>query len=127
MIKGTGIDIIEVRRIRKLMEDYGERFFQRILTQNEIDYCRKFSKPDLHFAGRFAAKEAYSKSIGTGVGSEFGWKDIEIINNGKGKPEIFHLKENEFSNLKFELSISHTEDYACAVVVCESVSPPSRK
>ncbi|MBL8006446.1 MAG: holo-ACP synthase [Ignavibacteria bacterium] len=127
MIIGTGIDIIEVRRIKKLMEDYGERFFQRILTQNEIDYCRKFSKPDLHFAGRFAAKEAYSKSIGTGVGSEFGWKDIEIINNEKGKPEIFHLKENEYSKLSFELSISHTEDYACAVVVCENVNPPSRK
>lgn len=121
MIKGIGIDIIEVKRINKLMEDYGERFFQRILTENEINYCKKFSKPDLHFAGRFASKEAYSKAIGTGVGKEFSWKDIEIINNEKGKPYIVHIKENEYSKLKFEISISHTEAYACAVVSCEEV------
>ena len=119
MIKGVGTDIIEVKRIKKLMEEYGERFFQRILTENEINYCKKFSKPDLHFAGRFAAKEAYSKSIGTGVGKEFGWKDIEIVNDAKGKPYVVHLKQNDFSKLKFEISISHTEDYACAVVSCE--------
>ena len=121
MVKGVGIDIIEISRIRKLMEDYGDRFFQRILTENEIAYCRKFSKPELHFAGRFASKEAYSKSIGTGVGKEFSWKDIEILNNEKGKPYIVHLKENEFSNYKFEISISHTEEYACAAVTCEDV------
>lgn len=121
MVKGVGIDIIEISRIRKLMEDYGDRFFQRILTENEIAYCRKFSKPELHFAGRFASKEAYSKSIGTGVGKEFSWKDIEILNNEKGKPYIVHLKENEFSNYKYEISISHTEEYACAAVTCEDV------
>jgi len=121
MIKGIGIDIIEVKRIKKLMEDYGERFFKRILTENEINYCKKFSKPDQHFAGRFASKEAYSKAIGTGVGKEFSWKDIEILNNEKGKPYIINLKENQFSKLKFEISISHTEGYACAVVSCEEV------
>ncbi len=121
MIKGVGTDIIEVKRIKKLMEEYGERFFQRILTENEINYCKKFSKPDLHFAGRFAGKEAYSKSIGMGVGKEFGWKDIEILNNEKGKPYIVHLKQNDFAKLKFEISISHTEDYACAVVACEQI------
>lgn len=116
-MNGVGIDIIEVKRIKKLMEEYGERFFKRILTENEIIYCKKFSKPDLHFAGRFASKEAYSKAIGTGVGKEFSWKDIEILNNEKGKPYIVHLKENTFSEMKFDVSISHTEDYACAVVV----------
>lgn len=121
MIKGIGIDIIEVKRIRKLMEDYGERFFKRILTDNEIEYCKKFSKPELHFAGRFASKEAYSKAIGTGIGKDFGWKDIQIVNNEKGKPYIVHIKENEFSKYKFEISISHTKDYACAAVSCEEV------
>lgn len=118
MTEGIGIDIIEIKRISKLMNEYGERFFSRILTENEINYCKKFSKPELHFAGRFASKEAYSKAIGTGVGKEFSWKDIEILNNGKGKPYIVHLKENEFSKFKFEISISHTEEYACAVVSC---------
>ncbi|MBK7254279.1 MAG: holo-ACP synthase [Ignavibacteria bacterium] len=121
MIKGVGTDIIEVKRIRKLMEDYGERFFTRILTENEINYCKKFSKPDLHFAGRFASKEAYSKAIGTGIGKNFSWKNIEILNDEKGKPYIVHLTENEYSKYKFEISISHTEDYACAVVTCEEV------
>ncbi len=121
MIKGVGTDIIEVKRIKRLMEEYGERFFRRILTENEINYCNKFSAPELHFAGRFAGKEAYSKSIGTGVGKEFGWKDIEILNNQKGKPYLVHLKQNEFSKLKFEISISHTIDYACAVVTCEQL------
>lgn len=115
-MEGIGIDIIEIKRINKLMEEYGERFFQRILTENEINYCKKFSKPELHFAGRFASKEAYSKAIGTGIGKQFGWKDIEILNNEKGKPYIVHLKDNEFSKFNYEISISHTEDYACAVV-----------
>ena len=115
-MEGIGIDIIEIKRINKLMEEYGERFFQRILTEKEINYCKKFSKPELHFAGRFASKEAYSKAIGTGIGKQFGWKDIEILNNEKGKPYIVHLKDNEFSKFHYEISISHTEDYACAVV-----------
>jgi holo-[acyl-carrier protein] synthase len=114
----TGIDIIEVNRIKKVLEEHGERFLQRILTEKEIEYCRSYSKPELHFAGRFAAKEAYSKAIGTGVGKSFSWKDIEILNDIKGKPFIVHLKENEFSKLRFDVSISHTENYGCAVVVC---------
>lgn len=120
MKRGVGIDIIEVKRIREMMEKYGDRFFERILTANEIAYCRKFSKPDLHFAGRFASKEAYSKAIGTGVGKHFSWKDIEIINDERGKPYIVHLKVNEYSALSFDISISHTEDYACAIVNCYS-------
>lgn len=122
MIKGVGIDIIEVKRIKKIIEgNSSDRFFQRILTDAEIAYCKTYSKPELHFAGRFAAKEAYSKSIGTGVGKEFSWKDVEILNDKKGKPYIHHIKDNEFSKLIFHVSISHTEDYACAAVTCEYV------
>lgn len=118
MIKGVGIDIIEVGRIKKLIDQYGERFLSRILTENEINYCNRFSKPHLHFAGRFASKEAYAKAIGTGIGKDFTWKDIEVLNNERGKPYIVHLKQNRFANMKFEISISHTEDYACAAVTC---------
>lgn len=122
MIKGVGIDIIEVKRIKKIMEGTSaDRFFQRILTDNEIAYCKTFSKPEPHLAGRFAAKEAYSKSIGTGIGKEFTWKDIEILNDKKGKPYIHHVTENDFAKLIFHVSISHTEEYACAAVTCEYV------
>ena len=121
MIKGIGIDIIEVKRIKKIIERYGDRFYTRILTEKEIKYCKSFSKPDLHFAGRFASKEAYSKSIGTGISKDFRWKDIEILNNKRGKPYINHKVDNEYSKYKFEVSISHTNEYACAVVTCEDL------
>jgi holo-[acyl-carrier protein] synthase len=75
---------------------------------------------ELHFAGRFASKEAYSKAIGTGINKNFGWKDIEILNDEKGKPYINHIKENHYSKNKFEISISHTKEYACAVVICKN-------
>lgn len=122
MIKGVGIDIIEVDRIRKIMEKYGDKFFQRILTDKEIAYCKSFKvNSEMHFAGRFASKEAYSKSIGTGISKHFGWKDIEILNDKLGKPYINHIVESVYSKYKFEISISHTKDHACAVVVCEEL------
>ena len=121
MIFGIGIDIIEVKRIKSMMDKYGDKFFRRVLTEKEIEYCKSYkANPEVHFAGRFASKEAYSKAIGTGISREFGWKDIEILNDVKGKPYIHHIKENEFSHLRFEISISHTHEYGCAVVVCES-------
>lgn len=119
MIKGIGIDIIEVARIKRMIEKYGDKFFQRILTENEITYCKKFVNAELHFAGRFASKEAYSKAIGTGISKDFKWKDIEILNDERGKPYITHINDNQYSNFKFEISISHTKEYACAVVWCE--------
>ena len=123
MVKGVGIDIIEVKRIKKIIEKYGDRFFNRILTENEIKYCKSFSKPDLHFAGRFASKEAYSKSIGTGISKDFRWKDIEILNDRRGKPYINHTVESDYTKYKFDVSISHTDEYACAVVICEELKP----
>ena len=121
MIKGVGIDIIDVKRIKKIIDKYSDKFFNRILTENEIKYCKSFSKPDLHFAGRFASKEAYSKSIGTGISKDFRWKDIEILNDRRGKPYINHTVESDYTKYKFEVSISHTDEYACAVVVCEEL------
>jgi holo-[acyl-carrier protein] synthase len=121
MVKGTGIDIVEVSRIKRMMNSYGDKFFQRILTDKEIAYCKSFVNPEIHFAGRFASKEAYSKAIGTGISKNFKWKDIEILNDGLGKPYIQHTVENEYSKLRFEISISHTKDYGCAVVVCETL------
>ena len=122
MIKGIGTDIIDVNRIKGMIERTGDRFYTRILTENEIAYCKSFSKPEPHFAGRFAAKEAYSKSLGTGVGKDYSWKDIEILNDDRGKPYINHLKENEFSKDIYHISISHTDEYACAMVTREEKS-----
>jgi holo-[acyl-carrier protein] synthase len=119
MVKGIGIDIIDIKRIKNIAEKYGDKFFTRLFTDNEIKYCKSFSKSELHFAGRFAAKEAYSKALGTGISKDFGWKDIEILNDERGKPYINKIKINQFSKYIFNISISHTDDYACAVVICE--------
>ncbi len=120
MVKGIGIDIIDIKRVKSIMEKFGDKFYEKILTEKEIAYCKSFkAKPEPHFAGRFASKEAYSKSIGTGISKDFRWKDIEILNDERGKPYINHLAESEFSHLKFHISISHTDEYATAVVICE--------
>jgi holo-[acyl-carrier protein] synthase len=120
MIKGVGIDIIDIKRIKSIMEKFGEKFYEKILTEKEIEYCKSYkAKPEPHFAGRFASKEAYSKALGTGISKEFKWKDIEILNDDRGKPYIHHKVENEYSKGKFYVSISHTDEYATAVVIWE--------
>lgn len=119
MVVGIGTDIIDIKRIREILEKFGDKFYSRILTDKEIEYCKSFSKPELHLAGRYAAKEAYSKAIGTGVGKEFSWKDIEIINDKKGKPVIHQIVDRGYFLYKFQVSISHTDEYACAVVIFE--------
>ena len=119
MIKGVGIDIIDIKRIKRIMEQFGDKFYEKILTEKEIEYCKSFLKSEPHFAGRFASKEAYSKSIGTGISKDFAWRDIEVLNDERGKPYIHHIRKNEFSKYKFHISISHTDEYACAVVTCE--------
>src|SRR3989338_2695769 len=96
MIKGIGIDIIEIDRVKEAVEKYGDNFLAKIYTPREIKYCRShkaYKFPEL--AVRFAAKEAYAKALGTGIGGlgrkhrGVFWKDIEIVNNAFGKPEIY--------------------------------------
>ena len=93
MIKGTGIDIIEIDRIQSALEKYGDKFLNRIYTKSEIAYCHRRGKVGIpELAARFAAKEALSKALGVGIRSfgrpNFGisWKDEEIASNNRGKP-----------------------------------------
>ncbi len=118
----AGVDIIEIERVERVAERYGERFFQRIYTEAEIAYCRGRA-PQL--ASRFAAKEAVMKALGTGVRG-VRWRDIEI-NRGRGQaPQIklhgtalARAERLEVSSLG--LSLSHSKEYAVASVVGESV------
>ncbi|MFH1347633.1 MAG: holo-ACP synthase [Candidatus Margulisiibacteriota bacterium] len=120
MIKGIGIDIIEIDRIKDAVEKYGENFLKKVFTEKEIKYCRRrktYRIPEL--AVRFAAKEAYSKAIGTGI-TGFGrknngvkWTDIEIKNDSLGKPLIL-IKGKMSKNA--HVSLSHSRDYAVAAV-----------
>ena len=124
MIFGTGLDIIEIDRIRKSLGKYSPRFENRVFTDGEISYCQSQADPGKHFAARFAVKEAVSKSLGTGINHEVGFKDIEVINQTSGKPivkmrgrgkELF-----EKLNLKsIHISISHERHHAIAHAIAE--------
>ncbi|MSU62902.1 MAG: holo-[acyl-carrier-protein] synthase [Pedosphaera sp.] len=124
MILGTGIDIIEVARIRTSIERFGERFYQRILRPFEIEYCFKFKHSAPHIAARFAAKEAISKAFGTGIGKELSWQDMEIGRETGGKPfVILHDGGARLLDLRagkiVHVSMSHTENYATAIAILE--------
>lgn len=85
---GIGIDVVEVSRIRSSLDEFGERFLSRVFTEAERGYCDRQKRPELHFAARFAAKEAIAKAFGTGIGKEIGWLDMEVIRKESGEPEV---------------------------------------
>ena len=117
----TGIDLIEVQRIEAVIARYGERFLKRIFTEHELTYCR--GQPH-QLAARFAAKEAASKALGTGIQHRdgVGWHDIEITADARGKP-IVELsgtaaqRAAELNLKNFAISLSHTREHAIALVV----------
>ena len=119
----TGIDIIEVKRIKQSIEKYTDSFLNRVFTNSEIEYCeaRKTQKFQ-SYAGRFAAKEAIFKAVSEKLENKFSieWKDIEIINDENGRPFVnFYgkLKEIIGDNYEIDVSISHIGEYAVASVV----------
>ncbi len=116
MIKGIGIDLIELDRIEKLM-NRKEKFIERILGREEKKRLSQFTneKRKIEFvAGRFAAKEAYSKALGTGIGQAVSFQDIEIISNEQGRPAVYINGEKKADIF---VSISHSRDYAIAQII----------
>lgn len=122
MITGIGTDIIEVERIKGTLENYGERFRNKMFTQVEIDYCEQFKEKKYpHYAARFAAKEAFSKAIGTGFARGFKFKEIYIQNLITGEPTIIldgSLKE-KYGDFNIKVSLSHTDNNAIAYLIME--------
>lgn len=131
MIKGIGTDIAEITRVRRIMADHiGERFLRRILTGGERDLLAARQQRAAEFvAGRFAAKEALSKAIGCGIGDKLGFQDIEILPDQRGKPEV-RLADRSRQALGLgdgdilHITISHSEQYAVAFALWETVQPP---
>lgn len=119
MILGIGNDIIEVARIKSSIERYAHRFLDRLFTRSEQDYCLKHKDSSLNFAGRFAAKEAIVKALGTGFRNGLDWLDIEILNDSKGKPcVVFSAKAKKMWNdPQVMITISHCREYATAVAL----------
>jgi len=109
-----GTDIVDVSRIRELMYSHPDRFISRTYTPKEQSYCRGKANPEIHFAGRFAAKEAIKKALmGSGFSDPIAWTDIEIIADKIGAPNI-NLDSTKFKRLKCRVSISHTNETAIA-------------
>ncbi len=85
---GVGTDIVEVLRIAQMIERHGELFLNRVFTPREIEYCSARRAATQHYAGRWAAKEAILKALGTGWARGIQWRDMEIRNDGAGKPSV---------------------------------------
>lgn len=123
MIIGIGTDIVEVSRIEKLIEK-NPSFLDKVYTDAEIAYCRAKAAMAQSFAARFAAKEAVMKAFGTGWAKGVSFKEIEVVNDGEGKPMVaLSGKSLDYANkLRFQaihLSLSHEKGYAVAFVVIE--------
>lgn len=116
---GIGTDIVECERIAQMIDKHDDLFIDRVYTPNEIEYCSGRKSAIQHFAGRWAAKEAILKSLGTGWAKGISWTDIEVINEMGGKPKVrMGGGAREICEQKgitdVLISISHTEAYATA-------------
>ena len=122
MIRGVGVDIIEIARIGDLAGRYGDRFLRKIFTADEIAYCNARHNAAQHFAARFAAKEAFSKALATGWAGTFRWTDVETLNEPSGRPVMTvrgPLRE-VLAGAAIHLSMSHAASHVVAVVVLEA-------
>jgi holo-[acyl-carrier protein] synthase len=121
MIIAVGTDIAKVERIRKAYETYGQRFLNKVYTEDEARFCLSRRQPAPALAARFAAKEAVSKCLGTGFRRGVYPNLIEIVDNEKSRPTVrLHGKAAEFGRkYKMHLSISHEQEFVIAVAVME--------
>ena len=116
MIIGVGTDIIEIERLKKAIERT-PTFVNRVFTEIEQEYCFQKKTYIQSLAGRFSAKEAFVKAMGTGIGKEFNWLDIEVFNSSNGQPQIRILNNKLKDDFVINLSISHEKKYAVAFVI----------
>ncbi|MHB1034945.1 MAG: holo-ACP synthase [Pirellulales bacterium] len=118
-VLGIGTDIIECLRIARMIERHGELFIDRVYTTSEIEYCRSRKQATQHFAGRWAAKEAILKALGTGWRKGISWRDVEVRNERGGKP-VVALRGGardvveQLGIQKLLVSISHCRSHAVA-------------
>jgi holo-[acyl-carrier protein] synthase len=119
---GLGADLIEVERVRGVLERQGVRFLERVFTEEERAYCSTMAQPHKHYAARFAAKEAVSKCFTTGIGAELGWRSVSVYHGARHEP-LIRLDEKGQALLAHVgathvlVTLSHTETHAMAVAV----------
>jgi holo-[acyl-carrier protein] synthase len=125
MIVGMGIDVAEVKRIQAVIESQGERFLRRVYTLDEVAYCEQFKNKYERYAGRFAAKEAAMKALGTGWSRGVRWVDVEVVRRRGGRPTIALKGEarkiaDSLGVQNIALSMTHTSEQAIAHVIFEA-------
>lgn len=123
---GIGIDVVEVDRIESSMDEFGDRFAEKVFTESERKYCDSQRKPGLHYAARFAAKEAVAKAFGTGIGKDLGWLDMEIVRKESGEPRLSLSGAGKaFAErsgiVEVKISLTHARHYAAANAVAMMV------
>ena len=120
-ILGLGLDATDIGRIADAIERYGDRFLRRVFTDGEVAYCTRRKVPSIHFAGRFAAKEATMKALGTGHSHGVLWRDVEVVRHG-GPPQLeLHggaaRRFRSMGAVSSMLTITHSDDLALAQVI----------
>ena len=124
MIYGIGVDLVNIKRMSRAIERWGNRFIGKIFTPREIEFCSQSRRSASRFALRFAAKEAFSKALGMGMRRGIRWRDIEVFHHKSGRPDLaiagkalmFCRKEGIS---RWHISLSDEADYGIAVVVLE--------
>jgi holo-[acyl-carrier protein] synthase len=122
-VAGIGIDLVENERMKDMLAKWGDKFKDRVFLKREQAYCDTKESPFMHYAGRFAVKEAVSKAFGTGVGPHIGWLDIEVVRDEEtGAPSIrLGPKARRLAHVhnvdEVLVSLSHTKHYAVAQAV----------
>jgi holo-[acyl-carrier protein] synthase len=124
VIFGTGVDIVDISRFERFVRENNQPLLQRLFTQREHEYCAARKQSAQHYALRFAAKEAYLKALGTGLRDGISWKDIEVVNDDLGKPELLLSGRGaeifrEKGLARCHLSLSHDGNFGVAMVVLE--------
>ena len=124
MIIGSGIDMVEIRRIQHSVDRYGSRFLDRVFTASEQAYCLRKRNSAESFAARFAAKEAGAKALGTGISFGVSWLEIEVVRKPGGRPDLrFRGRAAQIASrigcARAALSLTHTAELAAASVVLE--------
>ena len=122
MIIGTGVDIVEISRIKNAAKKWKKSFLEKIFTEKELEYSNEKTSSYQHLAARFAAKEAVVKALGSGLTSRMEWKDIEVWNEASGKPNVRLGGEvkrisKDMGVKDIIISMSHTRTYAIANVI----------
>ena len=124
MIHGTGIDIVDISRFERFVRENNQPLFRRLFTEREQAYCIARKRSAQHYALRFAAKEAFVKALGTGLGDGIAWRDMEVVNDPSGKPDLILTGRaaeifREHGLVRSFLSLSHDGNYAIASVILE--------